>query len=120
MAAQHHGRRLVLQFGCDTQRELGADALRATDGRLVRQSQSAFELARRQSGQNIERNAAADILHGLQKAEPFALLGRMKAIETNCVVRHFGLDHQRNMRTGHELGESRAGTVDEIADAADV
>src|ERR1041384_8817770 len=60
------------------------------------------------------------ILHRLQKAEPLALLGRMKAVEPDRILRQLCLDHQRDMRPGGEFRQRRTRTLHEIADTADI
>ena len=107
VAAQHHGGGLVLELRGDAKRELWSDALRASDRGLVRQRQRAFEFARAESGKYVEGHTAADILHRLQQAKPFALLGGMKTIEPDRVFRHLGLDHQRDVRAGGEFRQGR-------------
>src|SRR5258706_7933114 len=120
MAAQHHGRRLVLQFGGDAQRELRSDALRAPDRRLGGKRERPFEFARAERREDIERHTAADILHRLQQTEPLAFFGRVKAVKPDRVFRHFRFDHERNVRTGREFRKRRGGTLHEIADAGDI
>ena len=58
-------------------------------------------------GQHVQRHARADILHRLQQAEPFALLGGGEAVEPDRVVGDFHLDHQRGMRAGGQLRQGR-------------
>ena len=52
----------------------------------------------RQGGEHRQRHLGADILHRLQQAKPFALLGGGKAVKPDGVVADFHFDHQAGMR----------------------
>ena len=59
---------------------------RGRSAALSAERQCALQFARAERGQHVQRHAAADILHRLQQAEPFAFFGGDEAVELDGVV----------------------------------
>ena len=89
--------------------------------RLVARRDRRGEIAGLERREDRERDLGADALHGLQKAEPFALARREKAEQADLVLAHMGLDRKLDGLAGRRQrlqGARRA--MDEIADAMDI
>ena len=89
--------------------------------RLVLERDGGGELARLHDAEDGERHLAADALHGLQQAEPFALEVGGEAVEADHVLAHIGLDRQRHRLARRRQRLERAHrAIDLVADAADI
>src|SRR6185312_16606482 len=97
-----------------------SDALRPADHRLVAQGERPLQLARRQGRKHRQRHLAADILHRLQQAKPFAFFGGGEAVQLHRVFTDLHLDHQADMRADRQPRQGRGRTLHKIADAIHV
>ena len=112
---------LVLQLVGDALGQLGADALRPGDHRMVAARHRAVDLVDGQGGEDGEGDAGADALHRGEQPEPVALRRAGEADQADEILgdQHFGVEHDL-LADRAQRGERAGGGGDQIADAVDV
>src|SRR5262249_18625918 len=115
------GRRLVLQFRHDALGHFRADAGRARDRGLVAHGDGGGEIGGLERAEHGERDLGTHALHGLQKAEPFALDVGAEAEQLYLILAPACFYRQRGgLAATRQFLQGAGGPLHEVADTVDV